>query len=171
VADRLAALEDMQALAAWLERRPLLGHDVFARGQPEVFGVSVAAAQADRHGGIPLGQPGAVRRRGRAGHGNSLPTAARWTSMPSRTHAIAFLRLLEGLPKGITLDRLLPDAIAPADDAGLSALRWRSAWSSTFIAGLELARQGDVTLAQEGNFEAIRITPAQRNLCTTAGRS
>ena len=43
---RLVALEDIQALAGWLERRPQLGHDVFARGQPEIFGVSVEAGQA-----------------------------------------------------------------------------------------------------------------------------
>ena len=43
---RLVALEDMQALAGWLERRPQLGHDVLGRGQPEIFGVSVEAGQA-----------------------------------------------------------------------------------------------------------------------------
>jgi hypothetical protein len=43
---RLVALADTQALAGWLERRPQLGHDVFGRGQPEIFGVSVAAGQA-----------------------------------------------------------------------------------------------------------------------------
>jgi segregation and condensation protein A len=48
---RLVALQDMQALALWLERRPQLGRDVFGRdvfgrGQPEVFGVSIAAGQA-----------------------------------------------------------------------------------------------------------------------------
>ena len=32
---RLVALEEMQALAFWLEQRPQLGHDVFARGRPE----------------------------------------------------------------------------------------------------------------------------------------
>ena len=58
---RLVALEDMQALAGWLERRPQLGHDVFARGRPEVFGVSVEAGTGGRHGRISLGQPGAVR--------------------------------------------------------------------------------------------------------------
>ena len=36
----------MQALAGWLERRPQLGHDVFARGRPEMFGVSVEAGPA-----------------------------------------------------------------------------------------------------------------------------
>jgi segregation and condensation protein A len=43
---RLVALEEMQALAGWLDRRPQLGHDVFARGRPEVFGVSVEAGSA-----------------------------------------------------------------------------------------------------------------------------
>jgi segregation and condensation protein A len=38
---RLVALEAMQALAGWLERRPQPGHDVFARGRPELFGISV----------------------------------------------------------------------------------------------------------------------------------
>ena len=44
--DRLVALEEIQALAGWLERRPQLGRDVFGRGQPEIFGVSVEAGQA-----------------------------------------------------------------------------------------------------------------------------
>jgi segregation and condensation protein A len=51
--DRLVGLEETQALAGWLERRPQLGHDVFVRGHrpsraqsSEVFGVSADAAQA-----------------------------------------------------------------------------------------------------------------------------
>ena len=43
---RLAGLQEMQALAGWLERRPQLGREVFARGRPEFFGVSVEAGQA-----------------------------------------------------------------------------------------------------------------------------
>jgi segregation and condensation protein A len=42
----LAALEDVQALAQWLERQPQLGHDAFTRGRPEMFGVSVEAGPA-----------------------------------------------------------------------------------------------------------------------------
>jgi chromatin segregation and condensation protein Rec8/ScpA/Scc1 (kleisin family) len=44
--ERLVALQEMQALAAWLEQRPQLGRDMFARGQPEVFGVSIETAHA-----------------------------------------------------------------------------------------------------------------------------
>ena len=43
---QLVARADSQALADWLQRRPQLGHDVFARGRPEMFGVSVDAGPA-----------------------------------------------------------------------------------------------------------------------------
>src|ERR1700761_3996799 len=38
---QLVGLQAIQALAAWLDRRPQLGRDVFARGQPELLGTSV----------------------------------------------------------------------------------------------------------------------------------
>ena len=36
----------------------------------------------------------------------------------------------------------------------------RSAWSSTLIAGLELAKQGEVVLGQGWDFEPIHVAPA-----------
>ena len=51
--DRLVGLQEIKGLAGWLERRPQLGRDVFARGRPpsraqspEVFGVLVETAKA-----------------------------------------------------------------------------------------------------------------------------
>src|SRR5271165_6724968 len=41
--DRLIALQAAQALAAWLDQRPQLGHDLFARGQPELLGTSTSS--------------------------------------------------------------------------------------------------------------------------------
>jgi segregation and condensation protein A len=38
---QLIELRAAQALAHWLDRRPRLGRDVFARGQPEVLGTSI----------------------------------------------------------------------------------------------------------------------------------
>jgi chromatin segregation and condensation protein Rec8/ScpA/Scc1 (kleisin family) len=38
--------------------------------------------------------------------------------------------------------------------------RQRAAWTSTFIASLEPAKQGDVALAQEDRFTAIHVSPA-----------
>ncbi len=39
----LVGLGQMQALASWLDGRPQLGRDVFARGQPELVGIETAA--------------------------------------------------------------------------------------------------------------------------------
>jgi chromatin segregation and condensation protein Rec8/ScpA/Scc1 (kleisin family) len=39
-------------------------------------------------------------------------------------------------------------------------MRLRPGWASTFMAGLELAGQGDVVLGQNEAFEAIRVTLA-----------
>ena len=65
-----------------------------------------------------------------------------------------FRQLLAAAPAGGTLDRFLPD---PPEQAG-DALRRRSAWSSTLVASLELARQGEVHLAQDGVFAPIHLS-------------
>ena len=36
----------------------------------------------------------------------------------------------------------------------------RSGWAATFMAGLELARQGEVVLGQGEDFETIHVAPA-----------
>jgi len=59
-------------------------------------------------------------------------------------------------PNPCRLDQLLPDASAPGA-APESALRGRSRWTSTFVASLELAKQGEVALKQEGSFAPISI--------------
>ena len=65
-------------------------------------------------------------------------------------------RLVE-MPQGLSLDRLLPDERDHADGEPRKALRRRSAWSSTFIASLELARQGVVALAQAAFLDPIHV--------------
>jgi len=47
--DRLLALQEAQGLAAWLDRRPMLGRDVFARGRDEYPGgfTEIRHAQVD----------------------------------------------------------------------------------------------------------------------------
>jgi segregation and condensation protein A len=44
--DDLLTLQAAQALARWLEIRPQLGRDVFARGQPELLGSAVGTVQS-----------------------------------------------------------------------------------------------------------------------------
>ena len=70
---------------------------------------------------------------------------------------LRILRLLAESPDGQTLDRLLPERTGGAGGGTETALKRRSAWTNTFVAGLELARQGEVSLAQEQGFTPIRV--------------
>jgi segregation and condensation protein A len=70
------------------------------------------------------------------------------------------LRLLAAAPDGGSLERFLSDPIDLPESGARGKLRLRSAWSSTFIAGLELAKQGAVALGQREDFDAIHVAPA-----------
>jgi segregation and condensation protein A len=150
---RLVALQDMQALAFWLESRPQLGHDVFARGAPEIFGIAVEPGQT-----IDVIEFLWVSL---ALFDDVPETAARYRPRPFALYAVAeardrILRLLAGTPGGGPLDRFLPDP--PADDREpWRDLRRRSGRASTFIASLELAKQGHVALAQEDTWTVIEV--------------
>lgn len=149
-----AGLQETQALAAWLERRPQLGHAVFARGRPEWVGTigdtehevdvieflwaSMALFDAD----LPAAE-----------------TAARYRPVWLDLHGVPdarerIRRLMAGRPEGAALSWLLP---APEPDAVPSRLKQRSAWTSTFVASLELAKQGNVELTQEHLFAPIHV--------------
>lgn len=52
------------------------------------------------------------------------------------------LQRLAVTPEGTTLAQLLPDPPDRAEHEERRALRWRSAWASTFSASPTLARQG-----------------------------
>jgi len=149
--DRLLALQEIQALAGWLQRRPQLGRDVFPRGIAESPGQAMAA-------------PGSIDVVGFLWAAMELfdePAKAVDTASRYRPHdwgafsvAIArerILRRLAAAGEAQTLDRLLPDDVAgnASQSMRLAERRRRSAWSSTFIASLELAKQGNVVLAQD----------------------
>jgi segregation and condensation protein A len=156
---RLAALDDMQALVGWLERRPQLGHDVFARGQPEFFGNSVEAGQAIDvveflWASLALFDDD-----------TAVDTTEPYRARPFELYAVAearerILRLLAATPEGAPLARFLPDPAGGLESERWTKIRRRSGWASTFIAGLELARQGDVVLGQGGDFEPIHVALA-----------
>ncbi len=153
---RLVALRDMQALAGWLERRPQLGHDVFGRGAPEIFGVSVEAGQAIDvieflWASLALFDDEPV-----------ADTANVYRPRPTELYDVAeardrILRRLAEMPGGGSLARFLPDSPEPEDDEAHRALRRRSAWSSTLVASLELAKQGDLALAQHDAWTEIQV--------------
>src|SRR4051794_21581549 len=145
---RLVALQAAQALAAWLEQRPQLGRDSFIRGWPEVFGVSLDAVPV-LDGVEFLWASLALFDDGTA----DPDTVGVYRSVRADLHTIAeardrILQLLAEMPDDATLDQLLPPPDR-SEDEERRVLRWRSAWASTFSASLELAKQGEVALAQE----------------------
>ena len=156
---RLVALDDVKALAGWLERRPQLGHDVFARGAPEIFGLSVEAGQAVDvieflWASLALfdapDQPN---------------TATVYRPRPFEPYPVAearerILRRLAEIPEGAPLDRFLPDLPDIELGDGWTNMRLRSGWASTLMAGLELAKMGDVVLRQGADLEVIHVAPA-----------
>ena len=154
----LIKLGEGQAAARWLEARPQLGRDVFPRGQPELVGIeSTTAHQVDviefLWASLAL-------------FDDDLPgpeTVASYRPVWLDLHAIAdarkhILRQLADDPAARPLDLLLP--VLPGLDAvPENALRGRSRWTSTFVASLELAKQGDVLIDQEAPFSPIYVSP------------
>src|SRR5208337_3923407 len=121
--DRRIARQAAQALAAWLDQRPQLGQEVFARGQPELLDMSTAhhdevdvieflwacAAQFEDDTGADITtiyQP---------------PWRDLYSVLDARTH---ILRLLAS--DHLPLERFLPDA--PSEDGARLPLwqRWNS---------------------------------------------
>jgi segregation and condensation protein A len=159
--DRLSGLAEIQALAAWLDDRPHLGRDVFTRGQPpEAFDLSV-------EGGPEvdviefLWASMALFDDGGLGPDISERYRPRWRDLYSVAEARArILKRLAETPDGLPLEQLLPEDSVAADVPAEPVLKQRAAWTSTFIASLELAKQGEVALAQEDRFTAIHVSPA-----------
>ncbi|HUZ65833.1 MAG TPA: segregation/condensation protein A [Acetobacteraceae bacterium] len=157
---RLRDLQAAQALAAWLERRPQLGHDFFGPGQPERAGTEPEPApQVDviefLWAAMALFDDGS----------SDVDTASVYRPAWQDLHGVLdarqrLLRLLAALPDGASLGQLLPAARMEGGNPARVRLRRRSAWASTFLAGLELERQGLVVLAQDAAFAPIQVRPA-----------
>jgi len=158
--DRLIELQHMQALATWLEHRSQLGRDVFARGQPELLGITTettfevdvieflwAALALFDEAGDPADTTEVYRPRWRDLH-----------SIPQARDRI--LRLLAETSQDLPFEDLVPKASSTTDAEVPSDLRNASGWTSTFVASLELAKQGKVVLAQEGFLTPIYVGSA-----------
>jgi segregation and condensation protein A len=92
-------------------------------------------------------------------------TATVYQARPFELYAVAearerILQLLAEAPEGASLERFLPDPLDIPERGARGTLWRRSAWSSTFIAGLELAKQGTVVLGQGEDFEPIHVALA-----------
>jgi segregation and condensation protein A len=138
----------MRSAADWLERRPQLGRDVFARGRPELVlsgGGAGDLTELLRACLVALRVPEAVAETYRP----------RPPPLWRVTDALARLDTLLGeLPDGSPLTAFLP-AIG-GEDPGRT-LRCRAAVSSTLIAGLERARDGALALDQSAAWTPILV--------------
>ncbi len=146
---QLQRLEAMQEAGERLMARPQLGRDFFARGAPEplkiVANVTYEAKLYD------LLQ--AYARQSSRVEASDLRIPP--TELYSVDDAIHRLRRLLGRVPGW---RVL-SSFLPAELEG--SLLWRSALASTFTASLELCREGELRIRQDGAFGPIYLASAK----------
>jgi segregation and condensation protein A len=146
LAERLVELERMRAASLWLNRRPWLGHDVFARGAPESLRVE---DRSGLHAELPalLQAYVAARRRALA----KRPYRPKPRKLFTVQEALERLsRLVGALPSWSVLQGFLPDTI-------LDPVERRAALASTLVAGLEMARGGGIEIRQDEAFGPIML--------------
>lgn len=144
---RLQRLDAMREGGARLMARDRLGRDVFARGAPEGLAVVRKAAwEADLYD--LLAAYGAVQARNRP----VVHIVAHRDVMTLETALQLVERMIGIRLDWSSLESFLPDGLSPQ-------LR-RSALASSFVASLELARQGKVALAQEAAFAPLMVRRA-----------
>ncbi|MBS1001204.1 segregation/condensation protein A [Acetobacter persici] len=156
--ERLIELACMTELARWLETRPRLGRDVFARGEGETL------IEIDRSG-LALDMPQLMRaymaamRRTARKRIYAPRTIRFWTVQDALSR---LTRLLGKTPPGWnSLDAFLPEQL-PEEGVGEEAMRQRrAAVAGTLIAGLELAKSGRLELRQDETFGKILLRPQE----------
>lgn len=150
LAFQLRRLEAMQEAGARLMARSLLGRDVFARGAPEAVEVITHATFETKLYDL-LAAYGSIRARVE-GHASLQIAAPELYSVE-----VALERLREQLgrmPDWMSLSNFLPPGLK-------DSLVMRSAIASTFVATLELVREGKLMLRQSGPYAQIFVRNAQ----------
>jgi len=145
LAHQLRLLEAMRDAGRRLMARPLLGRDVFARGAPEGVRV-VARREIDLSLYDLLAAYAGQQRRTRS---------ETMTIRPSALYSIdralkRLLRLVGATPGWRTLASYLPAGLA-------DPLIRRSSLAATFVASLELAREGKLQLRQAETFAPVYL--------------
>jgi len=167
---RLVALEEARALAQWLQARPQLGRDLFARGRAEPDVLIVAPQQGyDRveflWGCIALfegdrSQPPEAL----AVYAPKLPEVYTVETAQARVRQ----RLERARPNEcIPLHQLIPEEEQrrPLEEREAATFRTkhRSGWTSTLMACLEMTKQGAVGLEQSDQ-QTILVRPSRDDM-------
>ncbi len=144
---QLLGRAEMRVAADWLDRREQLGRDVFVRGRPEVRMAQRSTDITDllRACLTLLRVP------------DELATTYQPRPPPfwQMSDAIARIQaMMAERSDGGTLRTFLPGIDANAPDR---ERRCRAAVASTLLAGLELARQGQVSLEQDSAWQTIAV--------------
>ncbi len=146
LAARLIDLQRVRAAALWLGQRPMLGVDVFARGEPEDFTETDRSKLRLEISGL-LSAYLAARRRG----GAKLQYRPKPMVYFSVQNALERLqRLVGSQPDWSSLEGFLPQGLG-------EGLPRRAALSATLIAGLEMSKGGRLQLRQEQTFGPILV--------------
>jgi segregation and condensation protein A len=155
---RLDELVAMRAAAAWLGAQPILGERVFPRGRPESMGLLLGTEHAVDVIAF-LWASLSVFEDDAAEPDTVTRYRPSWSDLYSVTEACdRILRMLGEGGDGEELEHFLPKPpVVGKGEGGDEPLRLYAAWATTFSASLELAKQGDVAMAQAGAFEAIHV--------------
>jgi len=144
---RLQRLQAMREAGARLMARDRVGRDVFPRVAPEGLKVVRKSAwRADLYDLISA--YGIVRARTEP----SIHVIARRPVMTLDEAIHRLERMIGSRIEWAAIETFLPDT----QDAGFR----KSALASSFVATLELARLGKVSIRQEGNFETLYVRAA-----------
>jgi segregation and condensation protein A len=152
LAARLEALERIRVASAWLALKPQLGRDFFGRGfRDDAMPVQLQSNFMD----LML----AVRAVLEASEPPQEPDRYRPPQLRLWTPRQAMARMRQALAEAPAEHDLL--AFVPelaANEPNLTTRR-RAAIASTLIAGLELARAGEIDASQPADFASITISP------------
>lgn len=147
---RLRDLQAMRQASAWLAQRPQLNLDVFERGMPEeLTEIDRSRLRLDMSG--LLSAYLAARRRS-GGKQRYRPRPMVYFSVQDALQRVG--RLLGSVPDWASLEQFLPDGL----EDGVPRY---AAISATLIAGLEMARHGQLDLRQDKTFGPIMMRQRQ----------
>ncbi len=144
---RLQRLGAMREAGARLMARDRLGRDVFMRGAPE-------GLRTERHAQWTCDLFALIQAYGQIKL-RTQPVVHMVRARPVMTLETAITRV--GAMIGAAIEWTELARFLPVQEAGSDPRRARSALASSFVAALELARQGKVELAQAGTFAPLML--------------